>query len=219
MPTDYEVRNFIIKTFDRIESATTIEELTSIENSNLLQPNTINTAQYPKINFKITPSEINELRKKGILDDKYDIVEGAIDKVQDPLARIFYSILWKNGDLTKMKHIIQGVADTRSSNNGQLPDSAIVFYQFGKYLSGNHGEPIIDQHILRAFGIYKTANVLEVTSWRQLKLIKREHHSLINDYKKWLHSDVISHELKACKDYTYYIDRVLFALGKWAKQR
>jgi hypothetical protein len=52
---------------------------------------------------------------------------------------------WKNNDLKKLKHIIEGIKD-----ENEYKKTGIVFYQFGKHLR-NIGEPIIDQHVLRAF--------------------------------------------------------------------
>lgn len=213
--SDSEVQKYVKGKFTLIEEATTIENLISIEKKSTLKGKTVDYEKYPKINFTINSLEIRELRDKGILDENYGMVTGAIDKIQDPLTKLFYSVLWKNGDLIKLKHIVKGIVD--ASSDSQLPDDAIVFYQFGKYLTGKVGEPIIDQHILRAFALYKTTDVKEVKRWRQFELVKKDHHTLIKDYIVWLHSVAISDELKSIEDYTYYIDRVLFALGKYAK--
>ena len=54
------------------------------------------------------------------------------------------------GDLKKITHIIEGYNFWR-----RWKGNGITFYQFGKYLSNKKAEPIIDQHIIRAFGIYE----------------------------------------------------------------
>lgn len=93
-----------------------------------------------------------------------------------------------------------------------------MFYQFGKYLTKLPGQPIIDQHVIRAFGIYKATNLDEITRLRHMKIIDKTHIDIIEAYKVWLISDAIHDELKNNVDYTYYIDNLLFATGKIIKQ-
>ncbi|GGB83118.1 hypothetical protein [Dyadobacter sediminis] len=215
---DVEKSKFIKEKFRIIQSAKTIEELISIENSNILRNYKMDAETYPKIGFMITPNEIKILKERGVLSENYELVKGGVDSIEDPLTKILYAMIWKNGDLKKIKHIIRGAAETSNINSGTLPDDAIVFYQFGKYLSGKSGEPIIDQHVLRAFGIFKASNLREVAPWRTFKLVTSAHHDLIKEYIDWLSSDIIQPELRAINNYSYYIDRVLFALGKYAKR-
>jgi hypothetical protein len=71
-------------------------------------------------------------------------------KINDlpPLTKLLYAVLWKNGDLAKVKHVVKGILDKRDES-----DNSIIFYQFGRHLSEKKSEPIVDQHVLRAFGI------------------------------------------------------------------
>ncbi|TKT92640.1 hypothetical protein [Dyadobacter frigoris] len=215
---DSEKSKFIKEKFQLIQNAKSIEELITIEGSNILKKCKMDSETYPKVDFKITPSEIKLLVERGMLNENYEFVKGEMSNIEDPLTKILYAIIWKNGDLKKIKHIIKGVTESAETDKRQLPDDAIVFYQFGKYLSGKSGEPIIDQHVLRAFGIFRTSSLNEVAPWRTFKLVTSKHHDLIKEYIDWLSSDNIQPELRAIKDYSYYIDRVLFALGKYSKR-
>ena len=95
----------------------------------------------------------------------------------------------------------------------------MVFYQFGKYLTKKKGEPIIDQHVLRAFKLYLTdaKNDTEICKVRNLVTIGKNDVELIDDYKNWLTSEAISDELKRETDYAYHIDKILYAVGKKIK--
>lgn len=97
-----------------------------------------------------------------------------------------------------------------------------VNYQFGRYLTKTPGQPIIDQHVIRAFGIFKPQpkdeeNVWSVEEMRRLGIVAKRHNGIIAAYKKWLALDGLSNELRQCADYTYHIDKLLFALGKTVK--
>ena len=128
---------------------------------------------------------------------------------------MLYSIVWKNGDLKKIKHIIKGISEVNDSSSEQ--DDALVFYQFGKYLTKNTGQPIIDQHVIRAFAVYKSTDYNRVEELQRLETLKKTHKPLINDYINWLQGDELSDEIKAISDYSYYIDKLLFATGKSIK--
>src|SRR5690606_32497026 len=101
----------------------------------------------------------------------------------DPLAKLLYSVLWKNGDLLKVKHIIEGIVSEEIDDK----ENGLVFYQFGKYLAKMPGEPIIDQHVLRAFGAYKANGDKEkLKRLKRLSLITIKEKKLIYEYKSWL---------------------------------
>lgn len=183
-----------------------------ITNNIVLQKNKLNTNDYPKINFTIKSEEIDYLLKNGLIDKEYNLIASSISELKNPLSKLLYATAWKNNDLKKIKHIIEGIKDGNNENK----KSALVFYQFGKFLSGN-GEPIIDQHVLRAFSIYYSNKskepIIEV-----LNTITNKHKTLIKKYKEWLISDEINTELKLENDYTYHIDKILFAAGKTIKK-
>ena len=173
---------------------------------------------YPKIEFKITPAEIQTLLSNGILDDDdFSFRDNITSKITEPLTKLLYSLAWKNGDLKKLKHIARGVSEITSNKNKQK--TALVFYQFGKYLTKT-GQPIIDQHVMRAFSISKIeepCSIEKIEEFRQLSTITKNEKSSIQKYIKWLSSGELSNELKSKEDYCYYIDKILFATGRKTK--
>jgi hypothetical protein len=197
----------------KIIKSKTISDLEKItRNDKVLIKNKLNTTDYPKINFTIQVKEIDYLLQKGLIDTNYNFIESGISRLKNPLAKLLYSMAWKNNDLKKMKHIIEGIKD-----ENEYKKTGIVFYQFGKHLR-NIGEPIVDQHVLRAFSVYYSNKskepIIEV-----LNTITDKHKILIKNYKEWLISDDIDSELKSKNDYIYHIDKILFAAGKTIKKR
>lgn len=142
------------------------------------------------------------------------LIPQAINKA-DPLAKLLYATLWKNGDLPKIKHIVQGIIDCGEEDIGK--EDGLVFYQFGKCLTGTDGEPIIDQHVIRAFAIHKH-DESETDKYRKFKSITKDSIGLIRAYKEWLRTEA-NQELRSQTDYAYYIDQLLFALGRMIKSK
>jgi len=177
----------------------------------------MNIDGYPKIEFDIKPIEIETLINNGILDSELKFTTDITSKLSDPLAKILYATAWKNGDLKKVKHIIKGILDSENNDNDQ--DDALVFYQFGKYLTKKSGQPIIDQHVIRAYAIYCSTDNENVEKFRKLETLDKTHKTIINKYIQWLTSDNLTKELRSEKDYSYYIDKLLFATGKTIKFR
>ncbi len=214
---DKEVKEFTTEIFSLIEESTTISELESIiEKNKELKKNILNAESYPKIEFKITVEEIEGLKKSKLLDNDFNLTKN-IFKTTDPLTKLLYSVIWKNGDLKKIKHIIKGIVTAVDDENNQ--EEALVFYQFGRYLTKTPGQPIIDQHVIRAYGIFQLNDIKKVGEYRKLQTLNKAHKNLINEYKKWHTSDKLTKELKAQPDYTYHIDKILFALGKTIKSK
>ena len=81
------------------------------------------------------------------------------------------------------------------------------------------GQPIIDQHVIRAYAIYRSNEISEIDGLREISILNEKHKSIIKDYKNWLVSDNISQALRTEKDYSYHIDKILFATGKATKTR
>ena len=53
-----------------------------------------------------------------------------------------------------------------------------------------------------------------MVKYLELSQIKEKHWKRFNDYKDWLNS---LNKINKIKDYGYYVDRILFALGKQIK--
>jgi len=212
---DIEAKEFVNSIFNQILKAQSIEDLIHIEEKAVDVKYRMDTSAYPKINFSISPTEIKELIQKGLLNSDYNITDDALNEIKDPLTKLLYAMAWKNGDLKKLKHIAKGIAEIDQKHIEQ--DEALVFYQFGRYLTKTEHQPIIDQHVLRSFTIYTSDDAEMIGQVRKLNTLTYKHKELINNYIEWLHSDEISVTLKAQKDYTYYIDRLLFAIGRKTK--
>lgn len=213
--TNEETKSFIDNIFSLIKKAENIEDLISIEQNEFEDKFKMDITSYPKIEFEITPTEIDTLISKDFLDSDFNLRENVSSKITDPLTKLLYSLAWKNGDLKKLKHIAKGVSEIESKEDNQ--ETAFVFYQFGKYLTKTDGQPIIDQHVIRAFSISKINNLTLIEKFRKLSLITKKEKENVRDYIEWLKSNELSDKLKSKADYSYHIDRILFATGRKTK--
>lgn len=187
--------------FEELEKTQTIQEIEQIilkhEISSKLQ---VLETKYPRIKFDITPAEIAFLTEKN---------EIGMDNLTTPLEKLMYAVLWKQGDLPKVKHIIDGIISI-ASNDYNEPKTALVFHQFGRFLADKK-EAIIDQHVLRAFAIYK-ANTDEKAK-RYLENGEKNPKDIIQKYQTWLNENRFSSD----SDKMFLIDRLLMVIGKSCK--
>ncbi|MRX45828.1 hypothetical protein [Pedobacter puniceum] len=207
-----QAKELTSRIFREIESATSIDKLEHIKNIEELKVNRMKEEKYPPIKFEISYSEI-----KKFLDNENNLLKDS-SIITDPLAKILYALAWKNGDLQKIKHIVEGIRNIDSYDE-DMKNDGLVFYQFGKYLTKKNNEPIIDQHVIRAFAVRNAEKYkVDIDTLRRMSLLNSEtHRGYIKDYKCWLISDDIQPSLKKEKDYIYHIDQILFALGKTIK--
>jgi hypothetical protein len=215
--TDTEAKELIKTVFEKIRLSRTINELVIIEKNPLMPPkNRINEDKYLEIDFHITQEEIDGMIGEKLIKKDFQFTEDVSRKIKDPLAKLLFALAWKNGDLKKIRHIIQGVVEAKSTSSTKK--DALVFYQFGKYLTKSIGEPLIDQHVIRAFMAYNyIENTEKFTKIRSFNTIGKKHIDIIEDYKHWLSSDKLTIELRKLPGYAYYIDKILFAAGKTIK--
>jgi len=214
--TDQEAYKLTNDVFILIKKSKTVSDLEVIPDKlNIATKNTMSPDTYPKIEFGINKGEIQSLLEAKVIDNDYNILASCQSKLLDPLTKLLYATAWKNGDLKKIKHIIKGVVDCENQNTDQ--DEALVFYQFGKYLTKSPGQPIIDQHVIRAFAVYNSKDISEAKTFRQIKVLSKREKPIIGKYKKWLMSEELTKELRIVPDYCYYIDKLLFATGKTIK--
>ncbi|TYP71559.1 hypothetical protein [Aquimarina intermedia] len=213
--TDRETKKFISIIFEKITSSNTNNDLIEIEKESFDRKYIMDSTSFPKIDFNISSTEIDELIKSNIIDKNYNL--NPLSKNSDPLIKLLYSIIWKNGDLKKLKHITKGIH--RDDLSIMEQEKSFVFYQFGKYLTKQENQPIIDQHVLRAFAIYQCDDIQEIRQIRGFKVITKKEKNLIKDYINWLSSDSINNTLKKEAEYLYYIDRILFASGRLTKKK
>jgi len=191
--------------FATIDRAHNVQELKDYQ-PEFLKKYFLDTCKYPPINFIISKEEI---RKLGGLN--LTLSDQLSQESLTSLEKLMLSILWKNGDFGKEKHIIQGILGKYSFDE---KNSGHVFYQFGKRLNNPKNEPIIDQHIIRAF-IFHKKSLKEVSKFNQLE---KKQIPDIKNYIKWarLQAEKIIGEKEQV---LYEIDRLLFALGKYIKKK
>ena len=204
-----------LKAFDLLLAAKSIEEVDSvIDNLGIPLKYMMDSSVYPEINFKITNKDIQDLKEAGVIG--HDNLIQNINE-QNIMTKLLYALSWKNGDLKKIHHIIDGISDM----NLEEKKKGFVFFQFGKYLTKTLGEPIIDQHVLRAFNVFLTGgDEAVITKQKLLKkdTINAKDVDLIEEYKEWLGSS-LTDDLRSIANYTYHVDKVLFAVGKFIKEK
>lgn len=214
--SDHSAKRFVDQTFAEIQAATAVECLRRLTTeSDILSAHAMPESKYPKIEFSLTPEELEQLYETRVLDRNNRISGPLFDAELSPLEKILYAVVWKNGDLGKEKSIIDGVLADPAD---ELPESGIVFHQLGRHLR-SRAEPIIDQHVIRAFAIYDTDETAgkQLKRYRRLAILGSRHRSLVHRYKAWLESSSLSPGLTRHSEYRFEVDKVLFALGRAVK--
>lgn len=210
--TDSEAFDLVKKVFEQIEKFHSIEEITLLIR-NVTGEKKFNNEEekYPQITFSISKEEIKSIISSGKVKENYSLNQELGSTIIDPITKLLYALAWKNGDLKKLKHIIKGIADSAEEENDQ--DDALVFYHFGKHLTRQTGQPIIDQHVLRSFELFKNKS----SSPEKIRLNdKCTDKNLIAAYKKWW-VEVVEKKINGNFDMAYKIDKLLFAVGKKIK--
>jgi len=169
-------------------------------------------SRYSDLDIRIGKEEVELLLETGIINKNYQLESISADA--NVITRLLFALLWKTGDLVKLKPVIAGILADDSRK-----ESGLVYQQFGRFLSGDPAEPIIDQHIIRAFGIYQSGEDMEKQQYyQQLTTLGKQDLAIINGYKQWLKKD-LRKSLREQDGYTYHVDKVLFAVGKMVKSR
>lgn len=211
---DQQVKDLIKNTFEKIESAKTIREIEEILTNPQIYKSRMDENTYPKLQFKIDKSKIRDLIGMKLLNQNNSISNDVSGTPMDTLTKLLYAVSWKQGDLKKLKHIVDGITSVDSAKR----KTGLVFYHFGRHLTQGSNEPIIDQHVLRAFGIRQAIRESNrIDSIRRQSSITDKHEGLIKDYKVWLSE--LKPELKMNGDYMHHVDKVLFATGKTVKSK
>lgn len=210
---DSKSKELVDKVFKEIENAKSIQELDEIIGERL-ESKRMDAVTYPQLEYSISGKEIEHLRNRGLINEDGNLNHDC-EKLNEEgaLVKLLYAILWKQGDLKKVKHIVAGI-----EGKDEKRSSGFVFHQFGRHLESEH-EPIVDQHVLRAFVIWKCPDKDRIGHLRKKSLINAGDIDLIDEYKNWLKSFSLTEELKNTKNYVYHIDQVLFALGRMVKKK
>jgi hypothetical protein len=209
----------VAKLFKSIENAKSFNVLIDIENSDQFtdkeRKSNFPDKRYPHLKFSITPDDIDNLKSAKFLEEDGSLsLNCANDKIlKTPLEKLLFSVLWKNGDLGKEKHITDGIISNR--DNGKVKsEKGLVFYYFGKYLK-QKTNPIIDQHVIRAFMLYEIGNERNCEEILRKKTVSAKDKPICLKYINW------QNQLLLKKDdpemFSYHLDRLLFGLGKSIK--
>ena len=196
------MENLVKKVFDILENNLSInEKIVEIENFGNFGDYFKNESEkldkkYPMIDFEINFEDDEIIFSKIVNEENFQ------EDLKTPLEKLFYSIVWKQGDLTKIKHILKGIKN-------ESPENAFVFHQFGKFLNDKK-QPIIDQHVLRAFDYYK-----KDFEFQKISEVSKKHENLIREYKNWILETFKTQEIYDYKFLLYKVDRILFLLGKF----
>jgi hypothetical protein len=205
------------QTFESIMNARSSVQLLGIVSTDpALYKNRLNREKYPALKLSISTAEIDALKQEGVLTEANEFNEKLSAGKMTALEKLLYATAWKQGDLPKIVHIVEGIHAVGSTVTRGDGDSQ-VFHQFGRHLA-DRNEPIIDQHVLRGFKLWKHFDATEqqTTSIRKLNVLNKESR-WINEYKNWLKTASLTAELRQDVDHVMNIDSVLFALGKTIK--
>ena len=198
------------KAFKKIEEAKTQEDLNQIW-KNELEKYPYTESKYPEINISISKAEIEKLKGNRTLNEDGNFDDEQLKKLDkfSTIEKLLLAMVWKNGDLNKIKHIVSGIEDTCLKET-----KAKVFTQYGKHLR-NPEEPIIDQHVLRAFKYF--GKELCEDKVRKSVTIKKSDVTYINEYKVWVNELSYNIDPKNLREIMREIDKLMFVIGKGIK--
>ena len=162
---------------------------------------------YPEIPFEITNGDLEQIKRLYKFPSAVDL-----DHSWTSWEKIFYGILWKDGKLESIKRIIEG-AEGALKNTNELPSSAVVYYYFGRHLTNRLKEPLVDQHVVRAYRLIENQDQSKIQEIRQsgIPTVKEA-----EDYREWFTTILNSENITTYED-SRALDSFLFALGAFAK--
>lgn len=176
-------------------------------------------AKFPRIRFDLSIEEVEHLKAKGLIDSDNRLT-GSFSSLESltSMEKLLYSVLWKQGDLGKERHIINGISSVED------PADGLVFNYFGRHLA-NKLSPIVDQHVIRAF---RLKCVDSKDDKDEIRLIRtkdigtsdkaaNEKSDIVKQYLAWQHELCSKYPKDLQADLTYYLDLLLFGLGKAIK--
>lgn len=196
--------------FDKISTAKSVTELDLLIKCNS-QVRTIVDGfenKYPRLAFKILPTEISKLRTDGAITGDHKI--SLEHEHFSTLEKLLIAVLWKNGQITRVQSVLDGIVGTKTSDT----EYGVIFRQFGRSLA-DHTEPIVDQHVLRAFCAYGDVSLIKgrkkIPRGAAMKVSDQE---LIDAYRAWAKTIVQSVSSEESSEFMYKLDKALFAMGQ-----
>ncbi len=161
--------------------------------------------KYPRLGLKISAEEIILLKESKVLSTDIDNNLTINQNYLNPIAKLLYALVWKQGDLQKLKKIIQGIEEVENPKLDK--PEGLVFYCFGNHLANPNNYPIIDQHVIRALNLYNDNSKCDsLRKSDKVSLVERD------NYLKWFR------EFKNVdSNFLYLLDRILFEIGRTVK--
>lgn len=230
-----EAKQFVLGIFKHISHSKTAEDLVKIFKTHKQGPHLakdIEEKKYPRLDFKLTGSEIDDLKKAGFINEGLElsarVANGSVEANGQTakltaLEKLLIAILWKNGDLGKERHVIAGIEGREHKEQ-----HGTVFHAFGRYLSGVNPY-ILDQHTLRCFVVRESnadntdqSAFERATSFKVINGNNEEHRGWVKAYTDFYQAleqtlDDRNAERAEKLEYFYWVDRLLFRTGKLLK--
>ncbi|WP_375577662.1 hypothetical protein ABWH96_11425 [Marivirga tractuosa] len=144
-------------------------------------------------------------------EDSKLLSEYLVEKIraETPLEKVLLSIIWKQGDYGKIKSFIETITEKEKAS-----ETGLVFRQFARHISNPEEQPIIDQHVLRAYlAIEKGDDIQELEKIRNRGAVTQKDSDLIADYIRWYRTKDLTFKAD------YKLDDYLFVLGKLIKTK
>lgn len=199
---DSEAMQLVNSTFERIKNAHTNSDLQEIQKDPVIRFN-FDEQKYPPLHFILSNQDVAQINS-AVTNPESDHFDIQL-LLKDPISKLLYALVWKQGDLPKLKTLLAGV----NGENDLSQKQGAVFRQFGRHLV-DRNEPIVDQHVLRAFAIFQNSgDETKVSSIRKKEQFEVD---LINSYRKWFQENKLSEEGSS-----NILDHILFGLGKTIK--
>lgn len=168
--------------------------------------------KYPQVDFRLSVADIEKLKSMKIINEDHTLE--MLNFPEDPLAKLLAAVLWKNGDIHKVQHLVDGI----TGREGDRTPYSLVFKQYGASLASEE-EPIVDQHVLRAFEIYSLTENSEilVEKIRRKSVYKTRDKPLLDKYREWFKKVINKVPKLEQSDFKEKLDKVLFLIGKSVK--
>jgi hypothetical protein len=197
--------------FEKASKAKTTQELDTIIEEESGISTIINEFEdkYPPIDLTVQNDAVSLLITEGIINSDHTINLAGENRFST-FEKLLLAVLWKNGHIMRIQPILDGITGIRKSNS----DFGVIFRQFGRSLVDPE-EPIVDQHVLRAFSAY--GDLSEVKGRRKVPrkvAFKESDQELINAYRAWFKSVLHEVPTEQKTKFKYRLDKLLFALGK-----
>lgn len=168
--------------------------------------------KYPQFDFSLTKEDIDHLRKINVIDSEHKLNPQSFPN--DTLSKLLAAVLWKKGDINKVQHLVDGI----TRREGDRTPYSLIFKQYGASLASD-SEPIVDQHVLRAFEIYcltENSNAA-VEKIRKKSVYKTRDKPLLDQYRAWFNKVIEKVPDSEKLVFKEKLDKVLFLIGKSLK--